>query len=228
MALLTFDSLGLFRDEKQILAIGPGNEAMVHWLTNRMGRVVATHLRLEAGAWIESPFGGEILVDAERQWPWRWRPGRLVVEPMDARDLRVEDRTVDAVVCSNLIEHYSEPADARRVIEEIFRVLRFGGVAALALPFRLQGPAPGPPGVRLFDESELRTLMLDELTWAMTTALNTDLSRDTLRSETTVDDTSENAPAGPSQSVQKQVLLRQGEHLWTSAHVALVKPVPIR
>jgi SAM-dependent methyltransferase len=72
----------------------------------------------------------------------------------DATDLPFDDASVDAVVCSNMLEHTPAP---RRVLEEIRRVLRPGGWGYVSFtnwyspwgghditPFQYLGPRLGP------------------------------------------------------------------------------------
>lgn len=50
----------------------------------------------------------------------------------DAHKLPLADGTVDAVACFEVLEHVTDP---ERVLAEIERVLKRGGVAALSMPF---------------------------------------------------------------------------------------------
>ena len=118
-----------------------------------------------------------MLTDPGRYWDGAWNPERLEVRNMSGLDLAFEDESFDAIFSSSSIEHFGDFADVRRSVEEMFRVLRPGGVAALATEFRLEGPGLGVPGLLRFDEPELRSLLLDGLWWDPATPLDTDRSR---------------------------------------------------
>ncbi len=134
----------------------------------------------------------------------RLRPGARLVEhlPEAASALRLdhEDASFGVILCAGAVERLAGLGEARSAALELHRVLRPGGVAAISLGFRLEGPAPGPPGRLLLDEPELRETLLGEgLIWATTSPL-------------------ELAAAEP-------LVERDGAHAWTGAHVLLVKPL---
>ena len=91
-----------------------------------------------------------MLTDPDLHWPFEWNPRRLVVQHMDALDLRYEDESFDGVFSGSSIEHFGGHAEAERSMDEMFRVLRPGGICAIATEFRLAGPSPGLPGCLLF------------------------------------------------------------------------------
>ena len=51
----------------------------------------------------------------------------------DALDLPFSDKSFDGIHCADLIEHFSPP-DLRRLLIEIFRVLKVGGFLVIATP----------------------------------------------------------------------------------------------
>lgn len=65
--------------------------------------------------------------------------GNLYFHPGDAMKLAVRDETFDVVICSQVYEHVP---DARKMIDEIYRVLRPGGVCYFAASTRLMWNEP--------------------------------------------------------------------------------------
>jgi len=224
MTLRAFGAFGVLRDDAEVLGVGAGHEATIYWLTRKVGRVVATDLYRTEDEWSELDSGAEMLTDPGRYWDGAWNPDRLEVLHMSALELEFEDESFDAVFSSSSIEHFGEFAEIRRAVEEIYRVLRPGGVAGLSTEFRLEGPGIGWPGLLRFDEPELRALLLDGLWWDPATPLDTAISERALGAPVLMQDALADIEAGVRGWRQyPHIVLRDGDYLWTSVHLALVK-----
>jgi SAM-dependent methyltransferase len=255
MAVRALRAFGALHEDAEILGVGAGREQTIFWLTRHARRVFGTDLYLTLDSWSETDSGVGMLVDPGREAKIDWDPRRLVVQHMNALHLRYEDESFDGIFSSGSIEHFGELADIRRAVEEMYRVLKPGGVAALATEFRLEGP-PGLPGTVLFDEGELRSVLLDEMPWKLASPLDLSISDETLRTEidwwTIVPKPEQPEPltlrdhirtrlgvgrSGRAKGPEKpqaahlppsypHIVLRLDGHVWTSVHVALVKPGP--
>jgi SAM-dependent methyltransferase len=224
MTLRAFAVAGALRDDAEVLGVGAGHEATIYWLTNEVRRVVATDLYEAEDAWSETDSGAEMLTDPGRYWDGPWNPERLVVRHMNALELEFEDESFDAVFSSSSIEHFGDFGDVRRAVEEIHRVLRPGGVAALSTEFRLEGSGSGLPGVLMFDEPELRSLVLDGLWWDPIDPLDTTISTQTLAGAVSFPEVIADFTAGRKDfRIYPHIVLRDGPYLWTSVHLALIK-----
>ena len=164
---------------------------------------------------------------------------------MNALELRYEDDSFDGIFSSGSIEHFGDLENIHRSIEEMYRVLQPGGVAALATEFRLAGPPPGLPGTVLFDEAELRQVLLDGMDWELASPLDFSISDETMAAPVDFDSLFESSTEDPRSQTESRrrlgkelpppairhlptpyphIVLRKDGHLWTSVHVALVKP----
>ena len=181
MTARAFQNLGVLREDARVLGVGAGYEATIYWLTRKVGKVVATDLYSADDAWSETDSSAEMLIDPGKFWEGDWEPDRLEVRDMNALELDFADDSFDGVFSSSSIEHFGGFGEIRRSIEEIYRVLRPGGVAALATEFRLEGDGHGWPGVYLFDEAALRAAIFDGLWWDPATPLDTTVSDATRR-----------------------------------------------
>lgn len=224
MTLRAFRALGVLREDARVLGVGAGREATIYWLTRHVGEVVATDLYETEDSWSESDSSADMLTDPGRYWDGDWNPERLTVRHMDALDIDFEDGSFDAIFSSSSIEHFGDFPDVRRSVEEMFRVLRPGGVLALSTEFRLEGDAIGYPGLLRFDEPELRSLLLDSLWWDPAAPLDLTISEETLASAVEMSEAIADQEAGLcGWSSYPHLVLRHEQFLWTSVHVALVK-----
>jgi SAM-dependent methyltransferase len=253
MSTRALRDLGAVRHDAEILGVGAGREATIFWLTRYVRRVFATDLYLDEDAWSERDSGAGMMVAPQGDVDFEWNPRRLVVQHMNGTDLRYEDESFDGIFSSGSIEHFGELKDIRRCAEEMYRVLKPGGVAALATEFRLDGPR-GIPGTVMFDEEQLRSVLLDGMRWELASPLDLSVSDETLATEIDFksllpdpeeeekprvlerirerlgrgeqrDDTDEEGP--PPQHLPTpypHIVMRLDERAWTSIHVALIKP----
>ena len=238
---------GALREDAEILGVGAGREATVFWLTRHVRRVFATDLYLMEDSWSETDSGAQMLVAPDRGVQMDWNPRRLIVQHMDGRKLSYEDESFDGIFSSGSIEHFGTLDEIRESVEEMHRVLRPGGVAAIATEYRLAGPPPGMPGTVLFDERELRQVVLDGLDWELASPLDLSSSDQTLTTVIDWDSLFETDMPKPSMLdkvkdlfgmevnlpppqikqgplIYPHVVLQKDEHMWTSVHVALIKP----
>jgi SAM-dependent methyltransferase len=224
MTLRAFRHLGVLRPDARVLGVGAGHEATVYWLTREVGEVVATDLYEAEDVWSETDSSAEMLTDPGRYWDGPWNAERLIVRSMDAKELDFPDESFDGIFSSSSIEHFGSFAAVRDAVEEMFRVLRPGGVAALATEFRFEGPGMGEPGLLRFDEPELRSLLLDGLWWDPATPIDTTISKEALASPVPIEEAMADLQAGRrGWSRYPHIVLRDESYLWTSVHVALVK-----
>jgi SAM-dependent methyltransferase len=224
MTVRAFRAFGSLRQDAQVLGVGAGHESTIYWLTRHVGKVVATDLYEEENVWSGTDSAADMLTRPGRYWEGDWNPERLEVRSMSGPDLKFEDESFDAIFSSSSIEHFGDFKDVRRSLEEMHRVLRPGGVVALATEFRLEGPGLGLPGLLRFDEPELRSLLLDGLWWDPATPLDTSISQETLSSPVFLPDAIADIEAGKrGWSQSPHIVLYQSPYRWTSVHVALIK-----
>jgi SAM-dependent methyltransferase len=246
--------LGALGDRSEILGVGAGREATIFWLTRHAKRVFATDLYLAADSWSLSDSNVEMLIDPGQATDMQWDPERLVVQHMDALDLRYEDECFDGLFSSSSIEHFGSFEDIRRSVQEMYRVLKPGGVACISTEFRLDGASPGLPGTAMFDERELREVVIEGIGWELASPLDLSISESTLTTEIDWRSLYEDfdAPPPPPPTLRQHIrarlpgplhwtppkppeprqlptrfphlVLRLEHRAWTSVHLALVKP----
>jgi SAM-dependent methyltransferase len=231
MTAMAFSRCGVLREDAEVLGVGAGNEPTLFWLTNRVRRVFATDLYLDRGEWKESA-NSSMLITPEIHWPFAWRSDRLVVQHMDALDLRYESGTFDAVFSSSSLEHFGDWEDVVRAVGEMHRVLRPGGLLCLSTELRLRGPGPGLPGILMFDREQLESLALEDGLWEPVDRLDSAVSEDTLALAQDFGKVAREVRKHVKKeknlllhrlqwSRYPHIVLREGERWWTSVHLAL-------
>jgi SAM-dependent methyltransferase len=152
MLALFLEQTGRMSEDTEALAIGAGDERIVFWLANRLGRVVATDIYGEGG-FAEREARPTMLENPAAHAPFPYREDRLEVRWMDARKLEFPDDSFDVVFSLSSFEHFGTPADIAAASRELGRVLRPGGHAFIATECFIQrhwsNAAPVDLGVKL-------------------------------------------------------------------------------
>jgi SAM-dependent methyltransferase len=129
------------RDDASILSVGAGHECILYWLANHAGQVTATDLY--EGRWTSDGSregDAEVITDPDRFAPFEYRRDRLSFHRMDGRSLGFDEARFDVVYSLSSIEHFGGFDGARQAVMEMARVLKPGGVLALATEYIVSGP----------------------------------------------------------------------------------------
>lgn len=148
--------LGFIRDDVRVLSVGAGHEPVLYWLANRVRHVMATDMY--GGVWqSEGALEGheQVLEDPAQFAPFDYRRAHLTFLKMDGRFLAFPDATFDVVYSLSSIEHFGGFEGARLAVADMARVLKPGGVLALATEYCLSGPAHH----EAFQPAEVHALM---------------------------------------------------------------------
>lgn len=130
MVAMFLEEAGRLHDGTEALAIGAGDERLVFWLANRVGRVLATDIYGE-GEFVEREAKRSMLEDPAAHAPFPYRDDHLDVRWMDARRLDFPDESFDVAFSVSSIEHFGSPEEIARSAREMGRVLRPGGHAVV-------------------------------------------------------------------------------------------------
>jgi SAM-dependent methyltransferase len=180
------DQLGALTEHAAVLSVGAGHESLAYWLANRVRLVIATDLY--PGEW-ESSAGSEgdarVLKHPEEFAPFAYRQDHLRFLQMDGRRLAFRGNSFDVAYSLSSIEHFGGFVGAREAVEEMARVIRPGGLIALATEWRVSGPSGEKEGI--FEPDEVRRLIdmpslelvqpLDDRVWQRYQARPVDLRR---------------------------------------------------
>jgi SAM-dependent methyltransferase len=148
--------LEMLHEDASFISVGAGHEQVLYWLANHVQRVVATDLY--EGAWqaqLAKEGDPAVLDDPDQYAPFPYRREHLVFMKMDGRHLDFPDGTFDVSYSLSSIEHFGGYQGARQTIREMARVLKPGGVLALATEYVISGP----PHEETFQPREVHALL---------------------------------------------------------------------
>ena len=131
MCILFLREVGRLTEDTEALAVGAGNERILFWLANRVGRVVATDI-YGAGHFAGQEADQSMLENPAAHAPGPYREDRLEVLWMDGRELDFPDESFDVVFSISSLEHFGGGPEVARAAREVNRVLRPGGHAFIA------------------------------------------------------------------------------------------------
>jgi hypothetical protein len=243
MLALFLEQVGRLDERTAAVAMGAGDERMVFWLANRIGRVVATDI-YGAGAFAEREATETMLTDPGAHAPFPYRADRLEVVYADARALPFASASFDVAFSLSSIEHFGGPRDVARALREMARVLRPGGhafvvtecfvrldprqtaladslVRALTLGRKRKGATPRRRLLEGFTPRELRTRIVRPSGLELMQPLDRSLSRASWDNLTVTHGDGRLEPA--TGSFHPHVLLKSGHSVFTSVCLPLRK-----
>jgi SAM-dependent methyltransferase len=138
LGLYGLHKLGFMKPDAAALGVGAGVEWPLFYLANRVRRVEAIDLYSTESAYRN--LDPTIAENARRLAPFPFNEEALVFRKMDALDLKYPDQTFDFVFTFSSIEHFGGHPGAVLAMQEIARVLKPNGVAAIATEVLLAGP----------------------------------------------------------------------------------------
>jgi SAM-dependent methyltransferase len=148
--------LGVLTSDRRVISVGAGHERVLYWLANHVGHVVAADLY--EGDW-QAMQGREgdarVVGQPDRYAPFPYRRDRLSFVKMDGRAIGFQNASFDLAYSLSSIEHFGGVHGANETLIEMARVLRPGGILALATEYVLSGP----PHPETFQPSEIVDLV---------------------------------------------------------------------
>ncbi|HEX7140287.1 MAG TPA: methyltransferase domain-containing protein, partial [Vicinamibacterales bacterium] len=133
--------LGFLHDATRVVSVGAGHEAILYWLANHVGQVMATDTY--EGVWqnVQSREGDAGVMKAPKDYaPFPYREDRLLFLQMNALGLGLRGGVMDVAYSLSSIEHFGGVDGAIRAIDEMARVVRPGGLVAFATEYVIDGP----------------------------------------------------------------------------------------
>jgi SAM-dependent methyltransferase len=130
--------LGALKSDGMVLAVAAGREGVIFDLTTQVRWVFASAV-YGSGAFADREADEGILRNPDAFAPFPYNRRRLVVQYMDALDLRYEDNTFDAVYSLSSIEHFGGVDGVRTALSQQERVVKAGGIVAFTTEVVING-----------------------------------------------------------------------------------------
>lgn len=125
--------LGLLHGQATALGLGVGHEPLIYAFANVCDRVTASDL-YESEEWATASMGTQEVYERN---PFPYAADRLEVRHMDMTRIEYPDNSFDFIWSCCAIEHVNNFQALYQVYQEIHRVLKPGGVAALTTEFNV-------------------------------------------------------------------------------------------
>lgn len=232
MAIRALREFGALRPNARLLGIGAGTEATTFYLSRHVQQVVATDIYAGAGPWADVAPSGFLVEPRAFAAGIPCDPRRILPLHQDARALDLPDNEYDGVFSSGSIEHFGSLDYVANAAYEIGRVLKPGGIAAIATEFKVAGPPDGDgwdPSVILFSPQKLLRYIVEASGLEPVDELRTELSDETLsvRRDLLAFLNAAKQVTHPRQKigVYPNLILYHEGYLFCSVHLALRKPL---
>jgi hypothetical protein len=174
MTARAFADFGVLGPRAQLLGVGAANQPIIFWLTNQAARVFAADEYMtkasRAGSLCRS-----MLLEPELHWAGRWNRRRLVVQHLGTQHLHYRDETFDGVFAPHALEACESDHEVGQALEEMYRVLKPGGILSLIVEFAEDGSDSGCGG-QLFDAKSVFKKVIAPLRWKLQGKLDLDVS----------------------------------------------------
>lgn len=207
--------LGVLHCSAEVLCFPAGHERTVYELSNRAHRVFAADVygRVEDDDFTCDPF----LVDPSAFASQPYKPNRLIPRHLDARFMRFDEAAFELVVCPAFSAYPASEEVAGNLLLEFERVLRPGGVLALAIEFVVNGAGPANMGPEIYDGTAVRRLLSWTSNLELVEEIQEKVSADTLATAMTLTSALEDSQAGKSRF--PHIILEAGGRQFTTATV---------
>jgi len=174
LGLIALKRFDLLNYKTKGLAVGAGKEDVLFYLANTINHVYATDLY--RGDWEEAP--SDFPENPNKYAPFNFQEKRLTALRMDGTKLEFPDETFDFVFSFSSIEHFGgeRHAGALQSVKEMERVLKKGGIAAIATEYVINGKEHK----EFFNNQNLYTDLIDHLQMKLIEPLNFELNPSTL------------------------------------------------
>ncbi len=147
-------------DESKVgLSMGSGNELVLYSIARKVKHLTATDLYSSETLWdcARAANPDEYIRESK---PFPVDDAKLAALTMDMRKLSFEDNSFDFAYSSCAFEHIGDDADFMQHLNEVYRVLKYGGVYVMTTEFTFANDTVPIPNNYLFSPEHLNRLVI--------------------------------------------------------------------
>lgn len=133
MCISGLNKFSVVTPEARAISIGAGYERPLFFFANKIKEVVATDIYDDSHA----EGNARMLTNPEEFAFFEYRKDHLTVRQMRGTNLEYSENTFDFAFTLSSIEHFGSRENSKKAMQEMFRVLKQGGVACVATEFIL-------------------------------------------------------------------------------------------
>jgi len=146
--LFVLKKLGYLHPDNEGLSIAAGREQILYYLAYKIKKIIG--IDLYEGNFLGGEDESDVPVNPEKYAPFKYPKANLELMKMDALNLKFKDDRFDFVFSASSIEHFGSENEIKKSINEMFRVLKPGGLCVITSEIRLNKLARDIPHTRLF------------------------------------------------------------------------------
>jgi len=125
------EKLGCLKQNARGLGVGSGCEKPLYYFASHCTEIVGIDLYAsDHPDWVHTA-NSDILANPSKYAPFSYPTERLVLRHMDATQMSLPDESFDFVFSFSAIEHFGSRDNIRKTMNEIQRVLKPNGIAAI-------------------------------------------------------------------------------------------------
>lgn len=163
MGIIAMRRFGKLNRDCTAIGVGAGKELVLFYLANHLRHVHAIDL-YNVKAW-ESFAPADFPENPEKYAPFQYDKGALAVSRMDAMKLDFPPDSFDVAFSFSSIEHFGgeNHAGALQSVREMARVLKPGGIAAVATEYIINGKEAPDLSNQFYNERTIYSDLIDKV-----------------------------------------------------------------
>lgn len=144
---------GYLYSQNRGLAIGAGREYILYFLAHKVNKIIG--IDIYEGEFLGGEDERDIPLRPEKFAPFLYPRENLDLIRMDSRQLEFENNSFDFVFSVSSIEHFGSKREIQKSINEMYRILKPGGICVITTELKLNRLGVNIPNTKIFNLEKL-------------------------------------------------------------------------